>query len=70
MRVNINNMESVQVKDREEAARVAKEKLVSLMKEGDYIGWYRSESKFDLPNIAAIYNKFHEETKLFARIVG
>lgn len=70
MRVNINNAEAIPVKDREEAEKVAKEKLTQFMKEGDFIGWYKSEQKFDMPNIAAVYNKYHEETKFFARIVG
>jgi hypothetical protein len=70
MRVNINNAEAIPVEDREEAERVIKEKLTPFMKEGDFIGWYKSESNFDMPNIAAIYNRHHEETKYFARIVG
>jgi hypothetical protein len=69
MRVNINNAEAIPVEDREEAERVIKEKLTPFMKEGDFIGWYKSESKFDMSNIAAVYNKRHEETKYFARIV-
>jgi hypothetical protein len=69
MRVNINNTEAIPVKDRKEAERVIKEKLALFMKEGDFIGWYKSEQKFDMPNIAAVYNRHHEETKYFARIV-
>lgn len=69
MRININNAESFPVKDREEAAIAIKEKLTPFMKEGDFIKWYRSESNFDIPNIAAIFNKYHEETKFFGRIV-
>lgn len=70
MRANINNTEAVPVKDREEAERVIKEKLTPLMKEGDFIGWYKSDQRFDKPDIAAVYNKYHEETRHFARIVG
>lgn len=68
MRVNINNSESFPVKDREEAEKVAKEKLTPFMKEGDFIRWYKSDQRFDMPDIAAIYSKRHEETKYFARI--
>lgn len=70
MRINLNNTESIKVKDRDEAVKVIEEKMRPLMKEGDYLRWYKSESKFDKPNIAAIYNKRHEETNLFARIIG
>lgn len=69
MRVNINNTESIQVKDREEATRVIEEKLLPFMLEGYSLEWYKSESKLDKPDIAAVYNRRHEETKFFARIV-
>lgn len=70
MRVNINNTESIKVNDREEAVAVIREKMKVWMQEGDYLGWYSSESNLSKPNIAAVYNKFHEETDSFARIIG
>jgi hypothetical protein len=70
MRVNVNNTETFPVKYREEAEKVAKEKLTPFMKEGDFIGWYKSDQRFDMPDIAAIYNKRHDETKYFARIIN
>lgn len=70
MRVNINNTESIKVNNREEAVDVIKEKMKAWMQERDYLGWYKSESKLDQPNIAAVYNKHHEETRYFARIIG
>ncbi len=70
MRVNINNVESIKVKNREEAMAIIKEKMQSWMKDGDYLGWYKSESNFDDADIAAVYNRYHEETNLFARIIG
>ena len=78
MRVNINNAESIKVKNskkeqlklREEAIDIIKEKMKAWMQEGDYLGWYKSESNLYEPNIAAVYNKFHEETRYFARIIG
>lgn len=70
MRVNINNAESVKVNNREEAIGVIKEKMKAFMKEGDYLGWYKSDQRLDEPDIATIYNKRHEETNLFARIKG
>lgn len=69
MRVNINNVEGIKVKDREEAVATITEKMKALMQEGDYLGWYSSESNLSKPNIAAVYNKFHEETDSFARII-
>lgn len=70
MRVNINNIESIRVKNREEAISIIKEKMKSWMQEGDYLGWYKSESSLDEPDIAAVYTKFHEETDSFARIIS
>lgn len=70
MRVNINNTESIKVENREEAIDIIKEKMKVWMQEGDYLGWYKSDSNLDKPNIAAVYNNFHEETRYFARIVG
>jgi hypothetical protein len=70
MRVNINNVESIKVNNREEAIDIIKEKMKAWMQEGDYLGWYKSESNFNEPDIAAVYNKFHEETNSFARIIG
>lgn len=70
MRVNINNTESIKVNNREDAVSVIKEKMKEWMQEGDYIGWYKSDSNLEKPNIAAVYNKFHEETDSFARIIG
>lgn len=70
MRVNINNTESIKVNNREEAMDIIKEKMKTWMKEGDYLGWYKSESKLEKPDIAAVYNKHHEETNSFARIIG
>lgn len=70
MRVNINNIESIKVKDSDDAIEIIKEKMKSWMQEGDYLGWYKSESNIDKPNIVAVYNKFHEETDSFARIIG
>lgn len=69
MRVNINNTESIKVKDRDDAVMVIKEKMKPWMQEGDYLGWYKSEPNLDKPNIAAVYNRFHEETDSFARII-
>ena len=70
MRVNINNVESIKVNDREEAVNIIKEKMKAWMQEGDYLGWYKSESNLDMPNIAAVYNKYHEETDNFARVIN
>lgn len=70
MRVNINNAESIKVNNREEAIGIIKEKMKVWMQEGDYLGWYKSESNLEKPDIAAVYNKFHEETDPFARIIG
>lgn len=70
MRVNINNVESIKVNNREDAINIIKEKMIVWMQEGDYLGWYKSESNLDKPNIAAIYNKYHEETDNFARIIN
>ncbi len=69
MRVNVNNTESIKVKNREEAIDIIKEKMNEWMQKGDYLGWYKSESNLEKPNIAAVYNKFHEETNSFARII-
>lgn len=70
MRININNTEGIKVENREEAIDIIKEKMKKFMREGDYLGWYKSESKLNEPDIAAVYNKFHEETRYFARIIG
>lgn len=35
MRVNINNVETIKVKDREEAIEIIKEKMEAWMQEGD-----------------------------------
>ena len=70
MRVNINNTEGIRVKDREEAVRVIEEKMKVYMSEGDFLGWYKSESNMDKPNIAAVYDKYHREKSAFARIIG
>lgn len=69
MRVNVNNTESIKVKNREEAIDIIKEKMNEWMQKEDYLGWYKSESNLEKPNIAAVYNKFHEETDSFARII-
>lgn len=69
MIVNINNVESIKVENREDAVKIIRRKLKNWMQEGDYIGWYKSESRFILPDIAAIYNDIHEETDNFARII-
>lgn len=70
MRVNINNTESIKANNREEVVDIIKEKMKECMQEGDYIGWYKSDSNLEKSNIAAVYNKRHEETKFFARIIG
>lgn len=70
MKVNINNVEKIEVKDRDDAIKVIREKMKAWIQEGDYLGWYKSESNLDKPNIAAVYNRFHEETDSFARIIG
>jgi len=78
MRVNINNTESIKVNNSkkeqlkllEEAVDIIKEKMKEWMQEGYYLGWYKSESNLEKPNIAAVYNKSHEETRYFARIIG
>lgn len=70
MRVNINNTEGIKVNNREDAISVIKEKMKAWMQEGDYIGWYKSQSNLEQPDIAAVYNKRHEETNYFARIIG
>lgn len=71
MRVNINNKEGFGVKDREEAVRVIEEKMIIFIKEeGDHVEWYKSDQRFDKPDIAAVYNRHHEETRYFARIIG
>lgn len=71
MRVNINNEEGFGVKDREEAVRVIEEKTLKFIKEeGDHLKWYKSDQRLDEPDIAAVYNKRHEETRYFVRIIG
>lgn len=84
MRVNINNTESINVNNSKKEqlklleenmqlklpVDIIKEKMKEWMQEGYYLGWYKSESNLEKPNIAAVYNKFHEETRYFARIIG
>lgn len=70
MRVNINNTESIRIDNMEEAVDIIKEKMKVWMQEGYYLGWYKSESNLEKPNIAAVYDKHHEETRYFARIIG
>lgn len=68
--IKVNNSKKEQPKLLEKTMDIIKEKMKALMKEGDYLGWYRSESKLEKPDIAAVYNKHHEETNSFARIIG
>lgn len=49
---------------------IIKEKMKVWMQEGDYLWWYKSESNIEKPNIVVVYNKLHEETDSFARIIG
>jgi hypothetical protein len=78
MRVNINNTENIKVNNSkkeqlkllEEAVDIIEEKMKAYMQKGDYLRWYKSDPNLERSNIAAVYNRLHEETKFFARIVG
>lgn len=70
MKVNINNVETIEVADRDEAVLIIKNKMKAYMQKGDYLGWYNYMTREgEKPDVAHVYNEVGEETDDFAAII-